>query len=145
MPVDVLRGAMSSVHYRLAGCEQRNGGHLEDVILRVEWSVSRPLIHLFLQMLKYVLPYKCNSIMKSNTFNFLLTLKNRTIRWQTLYTLMSDSHILKICKFFHSCPSVVGLGIIIVEVSRAHSDTHTQKDSSSWVIGPSQRPLPKNK
>ena len=69
--------------------------------------------------------------MKSNTFNFLLTLKNRTIRWQTLYTLMSDSHILKICKFFHSCPSVVGLGIIIVEVSRAHSDTHTQKDSSS--------------
>ena len=54
MPVDVLRGAMSSVHDRLAECEQRNGGHLEDVIFRVELCVSRPLIHLFLQMLKYV-------------------------------------------------------------------------------------------
>ena len=31
IPVDVLRGAMSSVHVRLAECEQRNGGHLEDV------------------------------------------------------------------------------------------------------------------
>ena len=29
--VDVLRRAMSSVHDRLAECEQRNGGHLEDV------------------------------------------------------------------------------------------------------------------
>ena len=47
--------------------------------------VSRSLIHLFLQMLKYVLPYKCNCIMISNTFNFLLTLKNRPIRWRTLY------------------------------------------------------------
>jgi len=28
-------------------------------------------IHLFLQMLKYVLPYKCNCIMISNTFNFV--------------------------------------------------------------------------
>jgi hypothetical protein len=26
----------SSVHDRLAECEQRNGGHLEDVIFRVE-------------------------------------------------------------------------------------------------------------
>ena len=31
--------------------------------------VSRPLIHLFLQMLNYVLPYKCNCIIISNTFN----------------------------------------------------------------------------
>jgi len=29
IPVDVLRTAMSSVHDRLAECEQRNGGHLE--------------------------------------------------------------------------------------------------------------------
>jgi len=35
--------------------------------------VSRPLIHLFLQMLKYVLPYNCNCIMISNTFNFFST------------------------------------------------------------------------
>jgi hypothetical protein len=27
---------MSRVHSRLAECEQRNGGHLEDVIFRVE-------------------------------------------------------------------------------------------------------------
>jgi hypothetical protein len=47
--------------------------------------VSRPLIHIFLQMLKYVLPYKCNCIMISNTFNFLLTLKTRPIRWRTMY------------------------------------------------------------
>ena len=31
IPVDVLRRAMSSVHDRLAECEQRNRGHLEDV------------------------------------------------------------------------------------------------------------------
>jgi len=31
IPIDVLRRAMSSVHDRLADCEQRNGGHLEDV------------------------------------------------------------------------------------------------------------------
>jgi len=30
IPVDVLRRAMSSVHDRLAECEQRNGGHLKD-------------------------------------------------------------------------------------------------------------------
>jgi len=36
IPVDVLRRAMSSVHDRLAECEKRNGGHLEDVIFRVE-------------------------------------------------------------------------------------------------------------
>jgi len=47
--------------------------------------VSRPMIHLFLQMLKYVLPYKCNCIMISNTSNFFLTLKNRPICWRTLY------------------------------------------------------------
>jgi len=34
--VDVLRRAMSNVHDRLAECEQHNGGHLEDVIFRVE-------------------------------------------------------------------------------------------------------------
>ena len=50
----------------------------------VPCRVSRPLIHLFLQMVKYVLPYKCNCITISNTFNFL-TLKNRPIRWRTLY------------------------------------------------------------
>jgi len=31
IPVDVLHRAMSSVHDRLPECEQRNGGHLEDV------------------------------------------------------------------------------------------------------------------
>jgi len=36
IPVDVLRRDMSSVDDRLAECEQRNGGHLEDVIFRVE-------------------------------------------------------------------------------------------------------------
>ena len=35
IPVDVLRRVMNSVHDRLAECEQRNGGHLEDVIFRV--------------------------------------------------------------------------------------------------------------
>ena len=34
--VEVLRRAMSSADDRLAECEQRNGGHLEDVIFRVE-------------------------------------------------------------------------------------------------------------
>jgi hypothetical protein len=36
IPIDVLRGAMSSVHNWLAECEQCNGGHLEDEIFRVE-------------------------------------------------------------------------------------------------------------
>jgi len=36
IPVDVLRRAMSSVHDRLAECEQRNGGYLEDAIFQVE-------------------------------------------------------------------------------------------------------------
>ena len=36
IPVGVLRRAMSSVHSRLAECEHRNGGHLEDVTFRVE-------------------------------------------------------------------------------------------------------------
>ena len=31
IPVDVLHRAMSGVHDRLAECEQRNGGHLQDV------------------------------------------------------------------------------------------------------------------
>ena len=71
---------MSSVHDWLAECEQCNGGHLEGVIFRAEWFffyvlcyVSRLLIHLFMQMLKYVLPYKCNCIMTSNTFIFFNT------------------------------------------------------------------------
>jgi len=58
---------------------------------------------------------------------------------------MSDSQMLKIRTIFHSSSAVVGLGFLIVEVSRAHSDTHTQKDSSSRVIGPSQRLLPNKK
>ena len=74
---------MSSVHDRLAECEQRNGVHLEDVrsgmmccvSFFVLCYVSRPPIHLFMQMLKYVLPYKCNCVMLSNTFNFFFTLK----------------------------------------------------------------------
>jgi len=33
---DAAKRAMSSAHDRLAGCEQRNGGHLENVIFRVE-------------------------------------------------------------------------------------------------------------
>jgi len=77
IPVDVLRRAMSSVHDQLAECEQCNGGHLEDgssgmmccVLFCVLCYVSRPLIHLFLQMLNYVLPYKCSCIMISNIFN----------------------------------------------------------------------------
>jgi len=67
---------MSNVHDRLAECEQRNGGHLEDVTSGVmccvcfrSMFVSRPLIHLFLQMPKYLLPYKCNFCMVSNIFN----------------------------------------------------------------------------
>ena len=36
IPVDVLRRALCSVQDRLAECEQRNGGHLEDVTFRVE-------------------------------------------------------------------------------------------------------------
>jgi len=39
IPVDVLRRAMSSVHDRLAECEQRNGGHFEHVIFLVELCV----------------------------------------------------------------------------------------------------------
>ena len=70
---------MISVHDRLAECEQRNGGHLEDVTSGMTCCVffpcyvSRPLIHLSPQMLKYVLPYKCNCIMISNTFNLFNT------------------------------------------------------------------------
>jgi len=85
---------MSSVHDRLAECEQRNGGQLEDVTSGMMWFffflyyVSIPLTRLFLQMLKYALPYKCNCIMISNTFNFL-TLKNRPIRWRALYNKTS--------------------------------------------------------
>jgi hypothetical protein len=35
LPV-LRRAAMSGVHDRLTECEQRNGGHLEDVIFRLE-------------------------------------------------------------------------------------------------------------
>ena len=55
IPVDLLHRAMSSVHDWLAECEQRNGGHLEDVTSEIMCCVfffflcyvSRPLIHLF--------------------------------------------------------------------------------------------------
>ena len=79
---NVLRRAISSVHDRLAECRQRNEGHLEDVIFRVELYVVfflcsvlclKTTDSLFLQMLKYVLPYKCKCIMISNTFNFFNT------------------------------------------------------------------------
>ena len=36
IPVDMLRRTTSSVHHRIAEREQSNGGHLEDVIFRVE-------------------------------------------------------------------------------------------------------------
>jgi len=72
---------MSSVHDWFAECEQRNGGHLEDVTSGmmccvfsfVLCYVSRTPIHLFLQMLKYVLPYKGNCIMIYNTLIFFNT------------------------------------------------------------------------
>ena len=34
-----------------------------------------------------------------------------------------------------------GLGRVIVDVSRSHTDTHFQQDVFEWVISPSQRPL----
>jgi hypothetical protein len=57
------------------------------------------------------------------------------------HKLMSDSQMLKISTFFHSSLAVVGQGFLIVD----STITHTRKDSSSRVIGPSQRPLPNNK
>jgi len=71
---------MGSVHDRLAECEQRNGAHPEDVMSGMMFFfvlcfVLVPLIQLFLQMLKYVLPYKCNSVMISKVFNFFSNLK----------------------------------------------------------------------
>ena len=39
----------------------------------VPHSKKLGLIHLFLQMLKYVIPYKCNCIIVSNIFNFFKT------------------------------------------------------------------------
>jgi hypothetical protein len=47
-------------------------------------AVPQPLRHR-VPLLKYVLPYKCNRIMISNTFKFSITLKNLAIRWRTLY------------------------------------------------------------
>jgi len=55
--------------------------------------VPRPPIHLFLQMLKYVLPYKCKCIMISNTFNFL-KLKIRSIH---MADPVQDSIAIKPC------------------------------------------------
>jgi len=96
---------MSSVHDRLAKCEQSNGGHLEGVTSGMKGCVFFVLFcfkttdSLVLKMLKYVLPYKCNCIMISNTFNFL-TLKNRPIRWRTLYLQISElSSEIKIFNF----------------------------------------------
>jgi len=84
IPVDVLRRAMRSVHDRFAECEQRN-----DVLCCfVLCYGSRLLIHLFLQILMYVLSYKCNSFVISNIFNFILILKYRPIRWRTLYKII---------------------------------------------------------
>ena len=36
IPLDVLRRAVSTVKDQLAECEQRNGGHLADIIFRVK-------------------------------------------------------------------------------------------------------------
>ena len=47
IPVDVLRRATSSVHDRLAECEQRNGGHLEDVTNGMKCCVFCLLCVLF--------------------------------------------------------------------------------------------------
>ena len=38
----------------------------------------------------------------------------------------------------------VGQGLLIREVSRSHSDTHTRQESSGRVMSSSQRPLPDN-
>jgi len=94
---------MSSVHDRFAECEQRNGGHLEDVtsgmmccvyflFLFVLCYVSIPLTHLFLEMLKYVLPYKRNCVTKSSTFNFFNTLKSLDSLAEPIFFYLIEQH-----------------------------------------------------
>jgi hypothetical protein len=40
---------------------------------------------------------------------------------------------------------LVSQGLLIIEASRSHSDTHhSRQDSSGQVISPTQRPLPNN-
>ena len=66
------RAAMSSVHGRLAECEQRNGGHLEDVIFFMFCVTFQDHCHSLISAnAKSVLPYKRNCIMIYNTLNFL--------------------------------------------------------------------------
>jgi len=81
--VDVLRRAMSSVHDQLAECQQSNGGHLEDIIFRVEWCVvfflcpvlcfktTDSLISTNAKVCTKCTKWKC--IMITNTFNFFNT------------------------------------------------------------------------
>ena len=42
--------------------------------------------------------------------------------------------------FWLKCP--IGLRLLLFEVSKSHSDTHSRQDSSVRVISTSQRPLP---
>ena len=42
--------------------------------------------------------------------------------------------------FFHGSVATVGLGLLIVEVSRSHSDTSRSVDSSGRVISPEIQP-----
>ena len=42
---------------------------------------------------------------------------------------------------FYGSTAPVGLGFLIVEISRSHSDTPQSEDSSGRVNGPSRRPL----
>jgi hypothetical protein len=102
--------------------------------------VSRPLIHLFLQMLKYVLPYKCNCIMISNTFNFLLTLKNRPIRWRTLYVrvqtqacLFSSFTLITRLIIFVYCIAVI-YGVLYCRLGHTHTYTHTHTHTHMYII-----------
>ena len=46
--------------------------------------------------------------------------------------------------FFDGFTVLVGLRILLVEVSCLHSDYHNGYDCSERAIGPSQRPLPGN-
>jgi hypothetical protein len=69
----LLRRAMSSVHDRFAVCVQRNGGHLEGVIFRVEWCVV--FFVLFCVMFQYHwFTYFC----KCKSMYFLI---NVTVSW----------------------------------------------------------------
>jgi hypothetical protein len=43
---------------------------------------------------------------------------------------------------FQGSTALVGLGLLIFQVSASHQTHHTWQESSGWVISPSQRPLP---